>query len=215
MRVDAKVLASVVGLLAVGGAAVALAAAPSGGHGTTTFAAPLSHSVFRGARIPAGMAAPNFRLHDENGVQRRLSDARGKLVLLAFLYTKCTDVCPIIAVQLDSVVRSLGKRAGDVRVLAVSVDPKGDTPERVREYMRSHRLGPQFHWLMGTRQQLWPVWHKYNVAVAPAQDSNTIAHTAPVLLIDRRGKLRVYFQQPQRVRVMSHDVRLLLRTARR
>jgi protein SCO1/2 len=168
------------------------------------------HAAFRGARIPAGKTAPDFRLTTETGQRVRLSAQHGKLVLLAFLYTHCPDICPIIATRLDSVVRGLGPRAGAVRIFAISVDPVGDTPAVARTYVKTHRLGPEFHWLLGTREELWPVWRSYNVAVSPETDSETIAHTAPVLLLDRSGRPRVYYQELH-AKAVAHDVRLLLR----
>jgi protein SCO1/2 len=167
---------------------------------------------FQGARIPAGKIAPDFRLQSESGRPLRLADQRGKLVLVAFLYSRCPDVCPLIAVGLDSVVRGLGKDAGSVRVLAVSVDPAGDTLPAVRAYIRSHRLGPEFHYLIGTRQQLTPVWRDYNIAVRE-QTIDEVVHAAPVLLLDRRGRARVYYQQPESAhgrRAIAHDLRLFL-----
>jgi protein SCO1/2 len=175
---------------------------------------PPVRTAFRGATIPRGKTAPDFVLRTENGDPVRLSQERGKLVLLAFLYTRCTDVCPLIASKLDSIVRGLGREADSVRILTVSVDPVGDTPRAVRDYMRAHRLGPQFRWLLGTRTQLWPVWRKYNVAVSPTQSSELVAHAAPVLLLDRRGRPRVYYQEPQSRNAIEHDVRLLLRPGR-
>jgi protein SCO1 len=165
-----------------------------------------------GVVIPNGKIAADFTLESENGRPLRLAGERGKLVLVAFLYTKCRDVCPLIAADLDSIVRGLGKDAGSVRVLAVSVDPVGDTLPAVRAYIRSHRLGPEFHYLIGTREQLMPVWRDYNIAVRE-QSVDQVVHAAPVLLVDRRGRARVYYQQPERPndrRAIAHDLRLFL-----
>src|SRR5438034_1348004 len=87
---------------------------------------------FEGTSVPAGTSAQDFALRDQSGRLIKLSDQRGRFVLLAFLYTHCTDICPLIAKQMDSAVRSLGPRASSVRILAVSVDPAGDTPAQVR-----------------------------------------------------------------------------------
>src|SRR5882672_11633460 len=87
---------------------------------------------FEGTSVPSGTTAQDFALRDQSGRLIKLSDQRGRFVLLAFLYTHCTDICPLIAKELDSAVRSLGPRASSVRILAVSVDPAGDTPAQVR-----------------------------------------------------------------------------------
>ena len=71
-------------------------------------------------------------------------------MLVTFIYTHCPDVCPLITSNLNTVLRTLGPK-GNVEVLAVSVDPKGDTPAAVRAYEKSKHLEPSFHYLIGTR----------------------------------------------------------------
>jgi protein SCO1/2 len=164
---------------------------------------------FEGTPIPVGTRAQDFALHDQNGRPFRLSEQRGRVVLVAFLYTHCTDICPLIAKQMDSAVRSLGPQASSARILAVSVDPVGDTPVLVRRYVRRLRLGPQFHYLLGTKAQLARVWQGYNV-VADARPSGKIVHSGPVFLIDRTGRPRLFYAPPQRAGAFAHDLRALL-----
>ena len=106
---------------------------------------------FIGPTLMHPAAPPDFALHDQHGGVVRLSKLHGKVVLLTFLYTHCPDVCPLTAANLNSVLTQLGLARKDVVVLAVSVDPKGDTPAAVNAFVRSHRLRPQFHYLTGTR----------------------------------------------------------------
>jgi protein SCO1 len=164
---------------------------------------------FDGEPIPAGTAAQDFVLNDQDGRRFRLSDQHGHLVLLAFLYTHCTDICPLIAKQMDGAVRSLGSQAPSVRILAVSVDPVGDTPAQVRRYVRRLRLGPQFHYLIGTKAELAPVWQGYNVATE-GRPSGKIVHSGPVFLIDQSGRPRLFYSPLQSVGVFAHDLRALL-----
>jgi protein SCO1/2 len=167
---------------------------------------------FEGAPIPAGAPAQDFAFRDQDGHRIRLSDQRGRFVLVAFLYTSCTDVCPLIAKQMDSAVRSLGTRASSVRILAVSVDPVGDTPAAVRRYVRRLRLGPMFHFLHGTKAELAPVWQGYNVAIED-RPSGKVVHAAPVFLIDRSGRARLFYAPPQRTGAFAHDLRALVEQA--
>ena len=166
---------------------------------------------FEGTPIPGGAPAQNFALRDQNGHLVRLSQQRGKFVLVAFLYTQCEDVCPLIAKSLDAAVRSLGHDASSVRVLAVSVDPRGDTPSAVRRYVRLQRLGPEFHYLIGTHEQLAPVWQGYNVLVE-GRTAERIVHSAPVFLLDRRGRPRLFYSAPEGGRTADfiHDLHALL-----
>src|SRR5947209_8914395 len=71
--------------------------------------------------------APDFRLTDQFGKRVSLSQFRGKPVVLTFLYTHCPDVCPLTAEKLHTTVLDLGKDASRVAVIAISMDPKGDT----------------------------------------------------------------------------------------
>jgi protein SCO1/2 len=199
-----------VALRPLGAVALASAVAAAGCGGTA--ARPPADTSFRGAAVPADTPAADFALRDERGAVVRLSAQRGRLLLLAFLYTRCTDVCPLVAQRLDRAVRSLGSRASAVRILAISVDPAGDTPAAARRYIRRHRLGPEFHWLVGTRQRLAPVWQGYNILVEPNSEEK-IAHSAPVLLLDRRGTPRTFYPSTVASAAVAHDLRLLLHSS--
>ena len=164
---------------------------------------------FLGTVIPGDTRAQDFALRDQNGRLIRLSGQRGRIVLIAFLYTHCTDVCPLIATTLDGAVRSLGPHASSVRVLAVSVDPVGDTPRLVRQYVRARRLGPEFHYLLGTKARLAPVWQDYNILVE-GRPADKVVHSAPVFLIDRSGRARLFYSHPELRGPVAHDLRALL-----
>jgi protein SCO1/2 len=166
----------------------------------------------RGTPAPPGAKAPDFALRDQDGRLVRLSEQHGRLVVLTFLYTQCTDVCPLIAERTDAAVRALGHRGADVRVLAVSVDPANDTPGAARAFVAAHRLLPGFHYLVGSRAQLAPVWQAYNVAVE-ASTPDKVAHAAPVLLLDRRGRPRVFYGEDLRTPPLLRDLRRLLRSS--
>jgi protein SCO1/2 len=78
-----------------------------------------------------------------------LANERGHVVLLTFLYTHCPDVCPLTAARLNATLAALGSQRTRVRVLAISVDPAGDTHVAVQRFVREHRLLPQFRYLTG------------------------------------------------------------------
>jgi protein SCO1/2 len=167
-------------------------------------------SEFRGAELPDAEPAPDFSLRDQDGKLVRLSDQRGKYVLLTFLYTNCPDVCPLIATNLNAALQQLGAKRDDVRVLAVSVDPKGDTPKAVREYVRARHLLPQFRYLIGTPSQLHTVWAKYNVA-AVRRDPAIVDHVAYTVVIDPDGKRRVIYDSGVKAPQVVHDLHVLMR----
>lgn len=165
----------------------------------------------RHAALP-GSQAPDFVLRDQHGSVVRLSTLRGKVVLLTFLYTSCPDVCPLIATQLNLALRALQPaQRSDVRVVAVSVDPAHDTRASVRRFIATHHLLPQFHYLTGTAAELKPVWQNYNLLVE-SKNVERVAHSAFVLLLDRRGKPRLYYSSQVTSGVVLRDVRRLLRS---
>lgn len=105
--------------------------------------------------------APDFALQDQRGEIFRLSEARGKVVVLAFLYTSCGDVCPFISVKLRMAMDLLGDEAGKAEFVVVTVDPQRDTLQRVAEYSRELGLYDRWHYLTGSREELLPVWDGY------------------------------------------------------
>lgn len=189
-------------------AACALALAGCGGSSGPTAVAQTQTSRFAGVELDPPVRAPQIALRDENGRTIRLSSLRGKTVFVTFLYTHCPDVCPLIATHLDSALRRLGPGRTGVRVLAVSVDPKGDTPASARRFVRQHDLLPEFHFLLGTRRQLSRIWAAYHVAAGPGPE-DTINHSAYTLLVDPAGRERVIYDATVKPADVVHDLRVL------
>lgn len=177
-------------------------------------AGPERTGPFRGGELPGGIAerrAPDFRLTDARGGSISTKELSGRPYLVTFLYTQCPDVCPLIGEELRQTLELLGNDARRVTVVAVSVDPKGDTPAAVRRWLRRHREPPNFRYATGSRAELRPVWDAYYAAPQhPAREES--AHTANVWLIDARGRWRTKHSAgvPFEPRDVAHDLRLLL-----
>jgi len=193
----------------------ALAASACGGGGGHEHGAAASVTVtggsgrFAGGELDPPQPTPNFTLTDQAGQKVSMADQRGKLVLLTFLYTNCPDVCPLITQNLNQALQMLGTERDNARVLAVSVDPEGDTPESVDKYAKAHHLLPEFHYLIGTRDELTKVWKAYDVA-AVASDPELVDHTAYTMLVDQSGEGRVIYDSQVKAKDVVHDVRALL-----
>jgi protein SCO1 len=172
---------------------------------------PPAQTTFAGAALTPARAAPPLSLRDASGRRHTLSALRGRYVLVTFLYTHCPDVCPLIASNLNTVLRASGPKA-NVQVLAVSVDPKGDTPGAVRAYGRRMHLDARFHYLIGTRRQLRPVWVAWNV-LAVDKGSNLVNHIAYTALVDAKGRERLIYDAQVNARQVLHDLRLLKQRA--
>jgi protein SCO1 len=194
---------------------LALAASACGGgqNGDKGTAVPATASGgsgrFAGGELNPPSATPDFTLLDQSGQEVSMAAQRGKIVLVTFLYTNCPDVCPLIAQNLNIALRELGSKRQDARVLAVSVDPEGDTPKSVKAFAKAHHLVPEFHYLTGTRSELEQVWKAYKVA-AVARDPELVDHTAYTMLVDPSGKGRVVYDSGVTSADVLHDIRLLL-----
>lgn len=187
-------------------ALVLVAAACAGCGGSKHAAGPTGPppSPYRGLLIAPPEAAPTFGLHDQSGAVVGAQTERGHWLVVAFLYTHCPDVCPLIASNLGAALRQMP----DLRVLAVSVDPKGDTPASVRAFIRARRLPARFRYLAGTRAELAPVWKKFHVATLPGP-KGTISHSAFELLIDPSGNERILYDAQLRAVDIAHDIKRL------
>jgi len=176
----------------------------SSGGGTTAAAS----SVLDGM-TPVGLVVPNFTLHDQHGQAVSLAQQRGKFVVVTFLYTHCKNVCPVIAGQLNQALRDLGPARSQLRVLAVSVDPKHDTPAAVNHFIAVHRLLPQFLYLTGTIPQLERVWNEFHVASVPEPGGIVVGHTAIEFLLNRNGKPKAIYDSQITASELVHDLRVL------
>jgi len=191
------------GVALAGLAALALATAGCGGstHAAKRAISGPPPSPYRGFVISPPSAAPAFALRDQAGRLVGAQDERGHWLVVTFLYTHCPDVCPLIANTLGVTMRTLP----GLRVLAVSVDPKGDTPAAVRTFLRAHRLPTGFRYLTGSRAQLAPVWARYHVASTGGPHA-TVSHTAFELLIDPAGRERLLYDAQIKVGDIPHDL---------
>jgi len=125
-----------------------------------------SPSTYIGTVLNPPQHALDFNLRNQRGETFQLAGALDdkKIVVLTFLYTSCTDVCPFVGVKLRQTSDLLGKDADDVAFVAITVDPERDTPERIAEYSRQLGLYDRWHYLIGSEEQLKPIWNGYYVA---------------------------------------------------
>jgi protein SCO1/2 len=165
---------------------------------------------FAGGELTPPKAAPPIALHTANGKKVTLAAQHGRYVLVTFIYTHCPDVCPLITQNLNAALRAIGPSARkNVRVLAVSVDPVGDTPNAVRAYAREKHLYPQFEYLIGTRAELRRVWKAWHVLAVQAKP-DLVDHVAYTALIDTKGKERVLYDSSVHATQVVHDLRVLM-----
>lgn len=155
--------------------------------------------------------APDLGLHGTDGAELNLQRYRGKVVLLAFGYTRCSEVCPVTLATLTQARKALGAAADAVQVLYVTVDPARDDLARIKLYLRGFDTG--FVGGTGPQAAIDRVLKSYG-AVAEKVDQRggdySMGHTAAVFLIDRQGRLRAMMPFGRGTQDFVHDVRVLL-----
>jgi protein SCO1 len=157
---------------------------------------------FEGALRPA-IPPQDFALRDQDGKAVRLSEFRGKPVVLTFMYSTCRDTCPLTAQQIKGAMDDLGH---DVPALAISVDPANDTPLNAKRFLVRQGLRGRMDFLLGTRAQLQPIWKAYGIR----PQGNGFEHSAYVLIIDRHGRQRVGWPVDKLTpEGLAHDLRAI------
>lgn len=121
------------------------------------------------------------------------NDYKGKVVLLYFGYTFCPDVCPLTLANTVQVLKKLGDRAKDVRVLFVTVDPARDTVPVLKDYVAA--FAPEVDGLHGNADQLGALARSYRVAYSVKSSTNpedyVVTHSSAVYVFDRDGGVRL------------------------
>jgi protein SCO1/2 len=143
----------------------------------------------------AGQPAPDFQLSDARGQSVSLASLRGKAVVLTFLYTNCPDECPLTTAKLRQAYEQLGSKTANVALVAITVDPERDTPQRLADYTAESGMVGRWEFLTGSRAQLSPVWAAYGIQpLTPGAASNSTGappvHTLATYLLDSQGRER-------------------------
>jgi protein SCO1/2 len=192
-----------VGLVALAGIIVGLRGISSARTSTAEPAGQTAGSSYDGALLPPGVRPPQFTLRDQDGRRVTMRGYRGRPVVVTFLYSHCKDTCPVQAQQIRGALDDLGH---DVPVLAVSVDPPGDTQRSAKRFNRKQHVVGRIRWVLGSEPQLSRLWKGF--AIIPQSDQQE--HMARIVLIDRRGFQKVGFPASQTTpERLAHDLRLL------
>jgi protein SCO1/2 len=210
---DARVLLALVAILAIaGGIALLMRGASSNSKpqlpGNVRSA---SSSSFAGSVASPPKPAPALALHNYLGQSVNLERYRGKAVLVTFLYTHCPDVCPLITANLRVAQSMMGPRqAAKTQIVAVSVDPRGDTSKAVAGFLGRHEMTGRMQYLVGSARELGRVWKAWNVgSEQDAQQPQLVNHSGLVYGIGASGKLTTLYAANFKPREIAHDAPLL------
>jgi protein SCO1/2 len=155
--------------------------------------------------------APALALHNYLGEPVNIDSYRGKAVLVTFLYTHCPDICPLITANLRVAQNMMGKAtAGKAQIIAVSVDPRGDTRQTVAAFLARHGMTGRMQYLIGSAKELAAVWQAWGVgSERDAQQPQFVNHSGLVYGITGSGKRLTVYSSSFRPEQIAHDVPLL------
>ena len=169
-------------------------------------------SRLQGLILKPAKPAPPLALRNYTGKPISIGAFRGKAVFVTFVYTHCPDVCPLIVSSLAAAQRQLGAKAGLVRIVAVTVDPRRDTPSAVGAFLAARGATGRMYYLLGARSQLREVWKAWEVAVMSSKHQLTNGHSALVYGITAGGRMAVVYPSSVTPAQLIHDVPLLARS---
>lgn len=180
---------------------------------------------------------PAFALTERSGRRVTRDDLRGSVWVLDFIYTECTESCPIQSLEFAQLQREFAA-ASDLRLVSITVDPAHDTPEVLQDYARRYGATDRWWFLTGEKREIYCLardgfrlsvvdpraaespdcrrlsWLAPVAAWASHGSKGLVMHSARVALVDRRGQIRAYHlptEQDSMARLRA-NVRQLLST---
>ena len=203
-----NILLAALALVVIVAGGVLLVAGGGKGHSTTTQPA---SSKYSGSLASPAQAEPPLSLRNYKGESVNIAQYKGKAVLVTFLYTKCPDVCPIIAANLGAALNLMGPAAASkVQVVAVSVDSQTDTPRAVGKFLKTHGVLGRMQYLIGTTPELARVWKAWGVgSEKDAREPELVNHSGLVYGVSASGKVTTLYASNFTPREVAHDTPLL------
>ena len=176
-------------------------------------AAPVASESLKAGVLSPVMAAPALKLTGSDGKPLTLERFRGKVVLLAFGFSNCGEVCPITLATLAGARKKLGADAAAVQVVYVTVDPERDDAAQMRKFLGS--FDPTFLGGVGSRTEIDVAQKSFGISSSKkvnADGSYSIGHSSSIYMIDRAGGLRAVMPYGHPADDFVHDLKILLRT---
>jgi protein SCO1/2 len=144
-------------------------------------------------QLEIGDRVPDFTMTMQDGATQKLSQLRGNVVVLTFVYTRCPlpDFCPFMDRQFSELAQSISRfpeRAQHVRLISLSFDPEHDTPEVLRKHaLIRGATPPLWSYAVASHEELARVAPALGLFYGPSQ--NEVVHNLSTAVIDREGKL--------------------------
>jgi len=150
----------------------------------------------RGAELPVLGTVPGFALTDQTGARVGLAELRGRVWIADFIFTSCAGICPGMTARMAEAQERLRDLA-DLRLVSFTVDPETDTVETLARYGKRHGAEPgRWHLLTGERAAIHRLSIEgFKLGAGPAPDGGPepILHSSKLVLVDRAGRIRGYY----------------------
>jgi protein SCO1 len=190
-----------------------LAALAVGCGGSSSSSDPTSTSTsadYAGATANPAKPAPPLKLDNYDGKPVNIDQYRGKAILVTFIYDHCPDVCPLIVSNLHAAQNQMSAaERKQLQIIAVSVDPKGDTPQTVKKFLADHQMTGRMDYLIGSRPQLEQVWQNWNIVSKndpSRKNPDAVEHSALIYGISATGEITTLYPANFKPDQIVHDV---------
>jgi protein SCO1/2 len=170
----------------------------------------------KSSRLAVIEKAPDFTLTTQAGDKLSLSDLKGKVLLVSFIFTTCNGTCPATThrmCQIQEELKSLGLfKDSRVRLISITLDPARDTPEVLQGYMRLYDADPKnWTFLTGPPQKVTKTITAWGMWARPTANGQ-LDHPSRIFLVDRQGRIReIYNLSFLKPKWVAEDVELLIR----
>jgi cytochrome oxidase Cu insertion factor (SCO1/SenC/PrrC family) len=151
-----------------------------------------SLASFMGVSTLTARPAPSFILTDQNSQQIPVPAQPARVVVLTFFDSSCTDICPVVAAEMEQADADLGAQAADVEFVTVNTDPSALAQSAEAPVLSTTRLTtlPNWHMVTGPLTTLNKVWKAYGVSITVDKKTHLEAHNDVIAFIDTQGDLR-------------------------
>lgn len=164
--------------------------------------------------LPQGRNLPALSLTNQNGEAVVLDQLKGQWSLLFFGYTFCPDICPATLAQLRQLKGMLSaEEQAKLRMVLVTVDPKRDTPQQLKQYLTY--FDPAFQGLTGEAADIQKLANGVSIPYIPADTSKenyTVDHSGNLVIIGPDGTQRGFIRAPLNVDKLAAQLPSLLKT---
>jgi protein SCO1/2 len=156
---------------------------------------------------------PDFQFTTQDGSMLSKADLLGKVWVVDFFFTRCPGPCPVMSSRMAEISKEL-KKAKDVRLVSVSIDPENDTPAVLSAYAKRLNADPsRWSFLTGPKKEIDAFTTKGMLQVLATDPAGVPTHSTRFLVVDQEGRIRSArkLEEPELVQKLLIDIGSLLR----